>query len=118
MSTTNDGGPAFPQKASDEDGHLYESGMSLRDWFASAPMTDVELETLRQTFEKKFPHLPLSIAALRYFRADTMLEARAQWYSENRAPAPLSAINQFHAIPPEQIGVPVVIPAQSGEEMQ
>ena len=78
--------------------------MSLRDYMAAAPMSDVELQTLREAFGAKFPRLPPSIAAIRYFRADTMLEARAQWYSENQAPAPVQE--------------PIVIPAQPGEEMQ
>lgn len=74
--------------------------MSLRDYFAATPMSDVELETLRAGFEKRYPNDQPSIARIRYFRADTMLEARTQWYAENQAPAP------------------VVIPAQPGEEMQ
>jgi hypothetical protein len=78
--------------------------MSLRDYMAAAPMSDAELETLRLAFSNKFQSEPPSIAKIRYFRADTMLEARAQWYSENQAPAPLQE--------------PVVIPAQPGEEMQ
>lgn len=78
--------------------------MSLRDYLAAAPMSDVELETLKQAFAVKFPTEPPSIAKIRYFRADTMLEARAQWYSENQAPDPVHE--------------PVVIPAQPGEEMQ
>ena len=118
MSNTPDHGPAFPVSVLEDHSSFASNGMSLRDYFAAAPMIEVELETLRQSFEKKFPGEPASIAKIRYFRADTMLEARAQWYSENRAPAPLRAIDQFNAIPPEQIGVPVVIPAQAGEEMQ
>jgi hypothetical protein len=77
-------------------------GMSLRDYFAAAPMSDTELETLREAYGAKFPGQPLSISRLRYWRADTMLEARAQWYAENQKPDPVVA--------------PVVIPAQAGEE--
>jgi hypothetical protein len=77
-------------------------GMSLRDYFAAAPMSDVELETLRVAYSEKFPGLPLSIGRLRYWRADTMLEARAQWNSEHQTPTSLQE--------------PVVVPAQPGEE--
>lgn len=99
MSTTNDGGPAFPCPWDD-----YPHGISARDYFAAAPMSDVELETLKQAFAVKFPTEPPSIAKIRYFRADTMLEVRAAWYSENKAPVPVQE--------------PIVIPAQPGEEMQ
>lgn len=33
MSTTNDGGPAFPSEWAPKDGE-FSQGMSLRDWFA------------------------------------------------------------------------------------
>jgi hypothetical protein len=98
-----DGGPAFPIPASDDVQYPAILGMSLRDFFAAAPMSDVELETLREAYSAKFPGLPLSIGRLRYWRADTMLEARAQWYTENQKPEPVVA--------------PVVIPAQPGGEM-
>lgn len=75
MNTMNDGGPA--------------SEMSIRDHFAAAPMSDVELETLREAFVAKFPTEPPSIARIRFFRADTMLEVREKWYNENRTPIPL-----------------------------
>lgn len=88
MSTDNDGGPV--------------SDMSMRDVFAIAPMSDVELETLREAYSKKFPDEPLSISRLRYWRADTMLEARAQWYNEHHTPNPVQE--------------PVIIPAQPDEE--
>lgn len=32
------GGPAFPQVAVNEDGFLYEPGMTLRDYFAAKAM--------------------------------------------------------------------------------
>lgn len=89
MSTTNDGGPAFPSDFLELPGSGFSKGMSVRDVFAAAPMSDVELETLRMAFVNRFPNEPLSIARLRYWRADTMLEARSQWQSENRTPAPL-----------------------------
>ena len=104
MSNTQDHGPAFPVSVLEDHSSFASNGMSLRDFFAAAPMSDVELETLRQSFEKKFPAEPPSIAKIRYFRADTMLEVRAQWYSENQAPAPVQE--------------PIVIPTQPGEEMQ
>ena len=99
MSTTNDGGPAFPREVGYEltSKRSNRHGMSLRDYFAAAPMIDMEMEMLRQSFEKKFPGEPASIARIRYFRADTMLEARAQWYSENQAPAPFGD-RSFHAM--------------------
>jgi hypothetical protein len=83
---------------------LEHEGMSLRDHFAIGPMSDVELETLRQAFAEKFPNEPPSIARIRFFRADTMLEVRAQWYNEKGVPTPLP-------MPPN-----VVIPAQPGED--
>ena len=101
---TPDHGPAFPVSVLEDHSSFASNGMSLRDYMATAPMSDVELETLKQAFAVKFPAEPPSIARIRYFRADTMLEARAQWYSENQAPAPVQT--------------PIVIPAQPGEEMQ
>jgi len=74
--------------------------MSLLDYFAAAPMSDVELETLREAYSAKFPGESLSIGRIRYWRADTMLQAREQWQKENQKPEP------------------VVIPAQPGEEME
>lgn len=94
MIAAIDGGPAFSGQTWD--------GMSLRDYFTAAPMSDVELETLRVAYSEKFPGTPLSIGRLRYWRADTMLEARAQWYSEHQTPTPVQE--------------PVVIPAQPGED--
>lgn len=86
----SDGGVAFPRSSQGPSGDLDMAyGMSVRDVFAAAPMNELEMETLRQAFATKFPGKPLSIAALRYFRADTMLEVRAQWYAENQAPTPL-----------------------------
>jgi hypothetical protein len=104
MSTPNDGGPAFPVAILEDHSSFAKNGMSLLDLFAAAPMSDVELETLREAYSAKFPGAPLSIGRLRYWRADTMLEARAQWYAEHQTPAPVQE--------------PVVIPAQPGEEMQ
>lgn len=34
MTTTNDGGPAFPFISGVDDDETHYSGMSLRDWFA------------------------------------------------------------------------------------
>ena len=101
-----DGGPAFPVMGFPGDANytLPTEGMSLRDVFAIGPMSDVELETLKEAFSARFPGEPASIAKIRYFRADTMLETRAKWYDENRAPTPVQE--------------PVVIPAQPGEDMQ
>jgi hypothetical protein len=103
VSDANDGGPAFPVAILEDHSSFAKNGMSLRDWFASAPMSDVELETLRDAFSMKFPGAPLSIGRLRYWRADTMLEARAQWYSENQAPT--------------LVQEPVVIPTQPEEDV-
>jgi hypothetical protein len=63
--------------------------MYLRDYFANGPMTEAEFETLRVTYSEKFPGQPLSISRMRYWRAETMLEAREQWYNEHQTPAPL-----------------------------
>lgn len=99
MSEPGDGGAAFPGKM----GINFTDGMSLRDYFAAAPMSDVELETLREAFSKRFPAKPLSIARLRYWRADTMLETRQQLYDKRPDPIPLNAT----APPPEQTDAPL-----------
>jgi hypothetical protein len=101
---TPDGGPASPVSVLEDHSSFASNGMSLRDAMAIAPMSDVELETLREAFSVKFPAEPPSIAKIRYYRADTMLEAREQWYNEKSVPIPVQE--------------PVVIPAQPGEEMQ
>jgi hypothetical protein len=90
--TASDGGPAYPRSSQGPSGDWDSAeGMSLRDVFAAAPMSDVELETLRQAFEKRYPTEPPSLARIRLFRADTMLEAREQWYRENQKPDPVVA---------------------------
>lgn len=83
--STPDGGQAFPM--SERDDAL--RGMSLLDVFAIAPMTEAEFETLRDAYSLKFPQGPFSISRMRYWRAETMLEAREQWYSEHQTPAPV-----------------------------
>jgi hypothetical protein len=82
----SDYGPAFP--VVDEEGTA-NTGMSLRDYFANGPMTEAEFETLRESYSLKFPGQPLSIGRMRYWRAETMLEAREQWYNEHQTPAPV-----------------------------
>ncbi len=72
--TTNDGGPAFPS----EQGHIpdgtwnqtYESGMSLRDWFAGQALagTIAGLHGVTESFG--------TLAADSYAIADAMLAAR------------------------------------------
>jgi len=102
MSTPNDAGPAFPVAILEDHSSFAKNGMSLRDYFAAAPMSDVELEMLKENYGIKFPGQPASISRIRYFRADTMLEARAQWYAEHQTPTPVQE--------------PIAIPPQPGED--
>jgi hypothetical protein len=78
--------PAYPVCGVDGVWHL---GMSIRDYFANGPMTEAEFETLREAYSLKFPQGPFSISRMRYWRAETMLEAREQWYNEHQTPAPV-----------------------------
>lgn len=93
--------PAYPVCGVDGVWHL---GMSIRDYFANGPMTEAEFETLRDAYSAKFPGQPMSIAKMRYWRAETMLEAREQWYNEHQTPAPLMAAAIFEEAikPPEE----------------
>ena len=63
MSKPDDGGPAYPS----QNGHYFEPGMTLRDWFAGHA-----LSTMREpeyiSFEK--------MAGIAYKTADAMLVAR------------------------------------------
>jgi hypothetical protein len=100
-----DGGPAFLS------GRSIDEGMYLRDYFANGPMTEAEFETLREAYSAKFPGQPLSIGRMRYWRAETMLEAREQWYNEHQTPAPVVAAAVFEEAikPPQEV---------EGEEMK
>ena len=59
----DDGGPAFPS----QNGHYFEPGMTLRDWFAGQALSTMR-EPEYTSFEK--------IAGIAYKTADAMLAAR------------------------------------------
>lgn len=71
MSTTNDGGPAFPLEDWDDSikSKRRETGMSLRDWFAGMALqgmlANAEIKIERGTY-----------ASVAYRHADQMLVAR------------------------------------------
>jgi hypothetical protein len=76
VSAPKDGGPAFPIAVPDQrfpDGQpiqqgFFESGMSLRDWFASQAINTVLAQAYGST--------PEILAAKTYELADAMLAAR------------------------------------------
>ena len=41
MNDTNTGGPAFPQVSTDQNGDLYQPGLSMRDYFAAKAMQGI-----------------------------------------------------------------------------
>ena len=82
MSTTNDGGPAFPHTRVYSDTpndlmhqYLPMSGMTLRDYFAAKAMQAVIAASDNEAVEKSGPG---SIADIAYEFADAMLLARKQ----------------------------------------
>jgi hypothetical protein len=73
VSTPNDGGPAFPNDL------VHDEGMSLRDYFASTAINDREWDMLRDAYFNAHPEgEKVSVAQLRYFRADQMLKTRKE----------------------------------------
>ena len=74
MSNTNNGGPAFPcvRYYSDEHPIGYETGMTLRDYFAAKAMQAILSENpdYHQTYEF------IDLADFSYQAADAMLKAR------------------------------------------
>jgi hypothetical protein len=70
-----DGGPAFPNVASDERVGVYvgDAGMSLRDYFAAAVLPSVHQTAARAQFVDAE-----LIATECYEIADAMIEARAK----------------------------------------
>ncbi len=64
--------PAFPVP----DGCGDEIGMTLRDWFAGAPIGEKEMEMLCSQYFSIHNNDTVSISALRYFRADSMIAER------------------------------------------
>lgn len=65
----NDGGPAFPQRSVDEDGNLYQRGMTLRDYFAAKAMQGLLASSKYDVDEE-------ATASDAYIIADFMLKAR------------------------------------------
>ena len=87
MSTTNNGGPAFPCMPPQDSGAgsavgypFPDQGMTLRDYFAAH--TDVSVYTPIETFERAngrkptIAELAMYIANIRTVEADAMLKAR------------------------------------------
>ena len=76
MSSTNNGGPAFPRPAGDfngtRHGNAAQTGMTLRDYFAAKAMQGFAADPQmgRETAEE--------IAELAYMWADAMLKQREQ----------------------------------------
>lgn len=71
----NDGGPAFPESAPNQQGRYetFQKGMSLRDWFAAKAM-EALMSTAHLSTDKD-KHIR-SIGKASYGVADLMLEAR------------------------------------------
>ena len=71
MSTSNDGGPAFPVTPTDRSGQIAETqcGMTLRDWFAGQA-----LAATRHSYGNSYT----ALAKAAYAIADAMLAARNQ----------------------------------------
>jgi hypothetical protein len=69
MNNTNTGGPAFPDGSTNEWGNAYNSGMTLRDYFAAKAMQGVLAGK---------PHTGnmMTIAKECYMMAEAMLRAR------------------------------------------
>jgi len=76
MTTTNDGGPAFPVTPTDRSGQIAptEFGMSLRDYFAAKAMQASYLLHMEGT--RNVSKDAASLASEAYAMADAMLAAR------------------------------------------
>lgn len=78
----NDGGPAFPPHGAAFDHIGIETGMSLRDYFATG--CNISVYSPANTFETNQGHRPTTeelaawIAQVRYMEADAMLAARSE----------------------------------------
>lgn len=68
MSALDDGGPAFPS----QNGHYFEPGMTLRDWFAGQALTGM----LAQPLDSDCAFHPKLCAESAFEYADAMLAAR------------------------------------------
>lgn len=68
MSAFKDGGPAFPQRATDS-WEVDAQGMSLRDYFAAKAMQGLASDPSAQETAEE-------MAVLAYALADAMIEAR------------------------------------------
>jgi hypothetical protein len=73
MSNTNTGGPAFPDGSTNEWGNAYNSGMTLRDYFAAKAMQGL---MGRAWGELPPEELFKTWATSAYAVADAMLKAR------------------------------------------
>ena len=73
MSNTNTGGPAFPDGSTNEWGNAYNSGMTLRDYFAAKAMQGL---MGRVWGELPPEELFKTWATSAYALADAMLKAR------------------------------------------
>jgi hypothetical protein len=83
MSTTNDGGPAFPRQHAVASGVYLEGqdGMSLRDWFAGQALAGMIANKTWNAIGLRRAGIPegestRAAAVSAYLYADAMLEAR------------------------------------------
>ena len=62
---------------------MFSSALTVRDFFAAAPLANEELAAVRQQYEAAFPNQPTyTLQELRFFYADTMLLQRERVLSE------------------------------------
>lgn len=68
----SNGGSVFPKAVGDV------GGMSLRDWFASMPLNDVEIKCVQLQYEAAHPEgkFTYTLAEARFFHADLMIAQR------------------------------------------
>lgn len=78
MSNTNTGGPAFPQVSTDQNGDLYQPGLSMRDYFAAKAMQSLILDSFYQSEGKikGWDEFADSLADEAYEIANAMIQAR------------------------------------------
>jgi hypothetical protein len=73
----NDGGPAFPESAPNQQGRYetFQKGMSLRDWFAGKALEAI-LIAQPHLPKEAIAKTPQDIPTAAYYYADAMLKAR------------------------------------------
>lgn len=83
MNTHNDGGPAFPTGLMNSETKKFDTGMSLRDWFAGQALAvlapkqvlSIEGRENKPLIELEY-HLAQMVAKASYTIADALLLAR------------------------------------------